>query len=783
MEVFDAEDFDVQVAVEQLGGLSVADAINRDLNNRLHFVDSEIRQHVTEHYEDLISHSTGIKRVENVLNMMQNKSHSLSLSINRVKSKVDDSYNKSQSKVVQLENMQNVCDSLRKVIRVLFIGRRLQQQLDTGDRDLAKAAQSVWQLDQLFSSSEDLSRIEVCMPMERLLKEAAQKIKVRLVELLHKSLNEENHNTLGSVLQAYYHLNQLTSCLGTVVEELKKNLSTEVSKLLSINQLNKSESNKGFGPGKANMPITGNSAIIRSNFWTNTEKIVSLCVASIQKYHFVMTLLSKKKDSATNYCSFLELVAAENEDLVSLESYFRFVQNLLKTEFSKCASNSSTLKQIIESEYPKFLKSFLNLRDKTASYCELNSDSMGISDYSRGSANTIQNGWKKCLDDFLSAYLSRSLSRLFDPVNLAFSKKDVKLPNSDETNAILGGITSELNVVQFDTDLTAAVCKNVAKMLNLFAIKAEEIVPASSPDCWQLLTSMNDTQQFMVSVANSVYAFRANAIEVLEKVSLSPNCKIILNPSIEKLESTVLNILHTWLSHAQNYVKDIIKTLHKEKFVLESTAIATDKTSLYIRELSAFTQRVYQSYLSKFTCYNCVENACDEIFKNCSEFLMLHVAMICEVNEPGFSVISKDIEQFEISMKQLYPSSNYSFKSLRLFSTIVNYEPEALVELLKTSDLIKPSIVLMVLFSRAYPEITPPHVAADMDNLDMSKWFDDHPMEKDRIAFFNSGLEAYVQKVRNEGVKEYSKFYRHLRSMLQLAFDKVSPAASQTTSL
>ena len=39
------------------------------------------------------------------------------------------------------------------------------------------------------------------MPMERLLKEAAQKIKVRLVELLHKSLNEENHNTLGSVLQ------------------------------------------------------------------------------------------------------------------------------------------------------------------------------------------------------------------------------------------------------------------------------------------------------------------------------------------------------------------------------------------------------------------------------------------------------------------------------------------------------------------------------------------------------------------------------------------------------
>ena len=88
-----------------------------------------------------------------------------------------------------------------------------------------------------------------------------------------------------------------------------------------------------------------------------------------------MTLLSKKKDTATNYCSFLELVANENEDLISLDSYFTFVQNLLKTEYAKCASNSSALKQIIESEYPKFLKSFLGMRDKSASYIELKSDS------------------------------------------------------------------------------------------------------------------------------------------------------------------------------------------------------------------------------------------------------------------------------------------------------------------------------------------------------------------------------------------------------------------------
>ena len=131
-DVLEGDRFDVQTAVEKLGGIGHAESISRELNSRLHVVDSDIRSHVTEHYEDLISHSTGIKRVENVLSMMQNKSNSLSLSINRIKNKVDENFNKAQSKVVQLENMQDVCDTLRKVVRVLFIGRRLQQQLDSG---------------------------------------------------------------------------------------------------------------------------------------------------------------------------------------------------------------------------------------------------------------------------------------------------------------------------------------------------------------------------------------------------------------------------------------------------------------------------------------------------------------------------------------------------------------------------------------------------------------------------------------------------------------------------
>ena len=62
---------------------------------------------------------------------------------------------------------------------------------------------------------------------------------------------------------------------------------------------------------------------------------------------------------------------------------------------------------------------------------------------------TVSSGWKKCLEDFQSAHLSRSVSRLFDIVQLAFSSSSstanknteraaaTKLPTVEETNAII----------------------------------------------------------------------------------------------------------------------------------------------------------------------------------------------------------------------------------------------------------------------------------------------------------------------------------------------------------
>ena len=113
---------------------------------------------------------------------------------------------------------------------------------------------------------------------------------------------------------------------------------------------------------------------------------------------------------------------------------------------------------------------------------------------------------KSSLDGFETAYLSRSLSRLFDPINLVFPAGAQAPPSKDEVASIAKTIArysvllfpyrlswsviiiwfyfskkcstyfSELNVASVDTGLSVAVSRNVEKTIRLYTAKSEQLV-------------------------------------------------------------------------------------------------------------------------------------------------------------------------------------------------------------------------------------------------------------------------------------------------------------------
>ena len=97
--------------------------------------------------------------------------------------------------------------------------------------------------------------------------------------------------------------------------------------------------------------------------------------------------------------------------------------------------------------------------------------------------------FRETLADFERAYLSRSLSRLFDPVNLMFATNNIKSGGSvgptgsscqaltrEELEGVFRAVSSELTIAAKvdQSGLRLSVAKNVAKTVKLMCNKCEQ---------------------------------------------------------------------------------------------------------------------------------------------------------------------------------------------------------------------------------------------------------------------------------------------------------------------
>ncbi len=101
-------------------------------------LDRNIQEQVASHYEDLISQATGVERLEGHLEMMRSHLTTLSSSAERLRARVREPHKTLKSQTTTLARLQETCDLLRRVIRTLQLGKRLQAQLQGGPQVKSK---------------------------------------------------------------------------------------------------------------------------------------------------------------------------------------------------------------------------------------------------------------------------------------------------------------------------------------------------------------------------------------------------------------------------------------------------------------------------------------------------------------------------------------------------------------------------------------------------------------------------------------------------------------------
>ncbi|XP_046728668.1 conserved oligomeric Golgi complex subunit 5 [Silurus meridionalis] len=751
-------------------------------------LDKELHCQVVARHEDLLAQATGIESLEGVLEMMQARIAALQSAVDRIKAKIVDPYNKIVVRTSQLARLQVVCDLLRRIIRILYLSKRLQGQLQGGSRELTKAAQSLNELEYLFQGV-DLSGIEVIENDLLFISRAHLEVENQAKRLLEQGMEIQNPSQVGTALQVFYNLGSLREMIISVVEGYKTSVHESVINALDIKVLTQPANIRG-APGRAVMPTPGNTATFRAALWTNLEKMMDqICSACSQVQH-LHKVLTKKRDPVTHVCFIDEFVKDGQSDILYM--FWDSVTQMLSVELQKTTEASTFLKQALEGEFPKLLRLYNELWKRLQQYSTNIQGTVGSSVSGLDSDLTIsetdthdpftdtkpdydlEKALKNSLQPYEAAYLSKSLSRLFDPINLVFPQGGQSPPSTDEMDSIIKTIASELNVSLVDPGLIVAVAKNISKTVQLFCVKSEHLL-CTQGDASQVIGPLTEGQRRNVAVVNSLYHLQQSVTKVISTLpSFPPDAEQVLTTSLEAVQALMDSAVQPLLMSVTDSVEAILLTMHQEDF--SGPLLAGEKPdmpcSLYMRELQGFISRVMNDYFCYLQSVDFLYDRTDAIAQRAITLFVRHACLLRPLSEGGKMRLAADFAQMELAVAPLcrrISDLGKAYRLLRSFRPLLFQTSELIASSQAVGDLIPYSTILHFLFSRAPAELKSPHQRAEWSIARYSQWLDDHPSEKDRLVLIRGALEAYVQSVKARQGKNFAPVYPIMLQLLQKA--------------
>uniref|UniRef100_A0A4W6ESN6 Conserved oligomeric Golgi complex subunit 5 n=1 Tax=Lates calcarifer TaxID=8187 RepID=A0A4W6ESN6_LATCA len=781
---FLAEDFDVKTYTAQAIHHAVIAEQLAKLAQGISQLDKELHSQVVARHEDLLAQATGIESLEGVLQMMQTRISALQAAVDRIRTKIVDPYNKIVARITQLARLQVACDLLRRIIRILYLSKRLQGQLQGGSREITKAAQSLNELDYL-SQGVDLSGIEVIENDLLLISRARLEVENQAKRLLEQGMEIQNPTQVGTALQVFYNLGSLRETIGSVVGGYRTTIQDNITSALDIKGLTQPTNPRG-APGRAVLPTPGNTAAFRAALWTNLEKLMDQICAACRQVQHLQKVLMKKRDPVSHVCFIDEISKG------SFTFYFGHssLSHVIKCNLFFFFLASFFLKQAFEGEYPKLLRLYNELWRRLQQYSTslqgaLTSSggmdaSLDITATETDSQDLFTHGkqdyspekaLKDSLQPYEAAYLSKSLSRLFDPINLVFPMGGRNPPSNDELDSIIKTISSELNVASVDPDLSLAVAKNAAKTVQLFCVKSEQLL-CTQGDASQVIGPLTEGQRRNVAVVNSLYRLQ----QAVAKVGRNTACFSAAQRSkiVTSLLQLMIIAVQPLLQSVSDSIEAIIITLHQEDF---SGPLSTpDKPdvpcSLYMKELQGFISRVMTDYFRHIQCVDFIYESTESIAQKAIELFIRHASLLRPLGEGGKMRLAADFAQMEMAVGPLcrrVSDLGKPYRMLRSFRPLLFQTSELIASSPVVGDLIPYSTLLHFLFTRAPSELKSPHQRAEWSIARYSQWLDDHPSERDRLTLIRGALEAYVQSVRARQGKEFAPIYPIMLQLLQRA--------------
>ncbi|XP_011308530.1 conserved oligomeric Golgi complex subunit 5 isoform X2 [Fopius arisanus] len=730
--------------------LTVAQQLKK-LTEALEVLDTEIHKQVLTNHEDLLSQVTWVEKIEGVLSIMHTHVQSLLSAVERLRSKIVEPFNRIEAQTLILTRLHETTDLLRRVGRVqhLLHSQKLYSQISnaTQSSDMIKAAKSLHELEQLMSDT-DLGGLDIVADDQQAVKTLKASVQRVATHSLTQGLQQSDSRQVGTAIQVFENLVMLRKAVEKTEETALGDIERVAREALDISVLSSQDIKRG-APGRAAIPSPGTTTNVRTRLWENLDRLFQETVYTqcVQIELLERILLEHHTSEFSGFSS----------------SFWDKVTALLSKILIERSQGSTFIKQALEGEYPKFLRVFLDLKKRLKERPQ----AMGTYTISRD-----------ILQPFENAYLSRSISRLLDPVHTMFSADSS--PSQDEIDSLIRTVTSELSVSLVDESLSTVVAKNVGKAVRLFCLKCEQGL-ITGGEASQVIDAMTPGQQTNVNLANLLYYLASQISRVVANLaaSLPGEGASVIAAALEETNTLTKNILAPLMGSITDAIESIILTMHDDPDFRETSSPLGREIScsLYMRELQGFILRSVTTFLSSYKNQVTVAESCNTVASRCIELFVRHACLIRPLTDYGRAKLIVDFSQMEAALGPLCRGGHLGFleqqqyRTLRALKALLALGPEKMVERvveMRGEGGVPASLVLLHLFSGAPPELQSPHQSAGWSINRLSQWIDGHPREEDRVALSSGPLQKYEATIRQRGMKNFHPLFPLMMKLTSL---------------
>lgn len=720
-------------------------------------LDTEITADVNGCYDDLIAHSSWDDNLVSSVEDFHQSLLSLQSDADSLLSRVDSWYSVMVQQRDTLCRLQTACHVLRRLTRLQFLARRLTNQLSAGTRDIVKAAKTLNDIDDL--DTEDLRGISVYDREKCRIDTARESIRQKADELLSTCLTNNNQLQLVTSLQVH-------QCLGTMSEAVQSCVDNSTGQVhsacLSVFSASASSQSTTSDAREGSMLAERASSGLRSTVWPAVEALVSTMHVQLAKIMFLQKVLSKKRD-----------LFGEEVQLDSLID--TFVQKAIN-DIAQCivtgSNDNPRIRLILETEFPKLLRHFSDMFAKMTNSLK-NSTLL----FSGDLLTSVFEGVRAAVSPLENIYLSRSLNRLFDPINVVFA--DQCLPSESDVEALVKTLSSEAAVVAFDPVLSEKVNGNISKAILLYCTRCESLV-ATDEDAVQVTGPRSASQERNIAVANALSTLEARVNRaVLSATSTGPvvDNRDAIHAALVVLSDTCQNCLQPLLDSIEATVYDYIWSMHTVDY--SSNAEVTDSetdASEPITLLHRFISQSVTVYLSGLKSDAFLRQIKNQLARRTIDLFLRTAPLIRPLGSAGKLRLAADISQLQMALQSLCDNLaeiGAPYRALRAFKPLLFQTPEQLMESPAIGSLLPFSTALLLLLGRC--DLTPdlPATPAEVSGLGVSQygqWLATPAAgEKQLLQLISESLQRYSETVQRRGLTEYTTHYPAMLQLLQKA--------------